>query len=168
MKKISLEEILVKNSSYSNTDRIKKRLIENKLKENKCEYCGITDWNGKYISLQLHHVDGDRTNNSLENLKILCPNCHSQTDTYAARNIKKIKKPRKVNYCIDCGKEICIYSKRCKKCNDKIKENINKPTKEKLIEIMKINNYNFTRTGKQIGVSTTCIRKWCKKYNIIN
>jgi hypothetical protein len=45
-------------------------------------------WNGKELQLELHHVDGNRNNHSLDNLMLLCPNCHSQTDTFRARNIK--------------------------------------------------------------------------------
>lgn len=58
-------------------------------REYKCECCGISTWQGKTIILQLHHRDGDRTNNKRENLAILCPNCHSQTDTFSGKNIKK-------------------------------------------------------------------------------
>ncbi|MGM9530406.1 HNH endonuclease [Intestinibacter sp.] len=47
------------------------------LKENKCEECGITEWRGKPITIQLHHINGDRSDNRVENLRMLCPNCHS-------------------------------------------------------------------------------------------
>lgn len=51
-----------------------------------CEICGITEWNGKHITLECDHIDGHHDNNSPENLRHLCPNCHSQTDTYKAKN----------------------------------------------------------------------------------
>lgn len=60
----------------------------------KCEACGISNvYNGKPLSLELDHIDGDNTNNKIENLRILCPNCHSQTPTHRAKNIrfKKLK-----------------------------------------------------------------------------
>jgi hypothetical protein len=82
----TLDEILVKNSTYTNTTNIKKKLFEAGLKENICEECGTNIWNNKPITLQLHHKDGDNTNNKLDNLKILCPNCHTQTDTYGSKN----------------------------------------------------------------------------------
>ena len=69
--------------------RIKKRLIEAGYKENRCECCGLTDWNGKPISLQLHHIDGNPQNNKINNLMILCPNCHTQTDNYGSKNASK-------------------------------------------------------------------------------
>lgn len=52
----------------------------------KCECCGISDWQGKSITLQVDHIDGNAENNSKLNLRLICPNCHSQTDTFAGAN----------------------------------------------------------------------------------
>lgn len=60
-----------------------------KLRGHKCECCGLSEWNNLPITLQAHHIDGDKTNNELENLSLLCPNCHSQTDNFCSKNIKK-------------------------------------------------------------------------------
>jgi hypothetical protein len=76
------------NSTCVKSDKLKKKLVEDGVKENKCEMCGIFDWNGKPLSLELHHIDGNRFNNSFDNLQILCPNCHSQTDNYGSKNRK--------------------------------------------------------------------------------
>ena len=76
-----LNEILTEKSYYS-SDKLKKRLFKENLKEHKCEICGLSEWNGKELSLELHHINGNPTDNRIENLQILCPNCHSQTDTY--------------------------------------------------------------------------------------
>ena len=83
-----LQDIL--DGKYPNyqTYKLKNRLFKAGLKENKCEICGISEWLGQPIKCELHHKDGNRTNHKLENLQILCPNCHSQTDTYRALNIK--------------------------------------------------------------------------------
>ncbi|HWF50270.1 MAG TPA: HNH endonuclease [Solirubrobacteraceae bacterium] len=51
-----------------------------------CERCGLIDWQGDPLTLALHHINGERHDNRLENLMLLCPNCHSRTDTYAGRN----------------------------------------------------------------------------------
>jgi hypothetical protein len=86
--KIPLEEILQGMHPDYQTFKLKNRLIKEGIKENVCEICGISEWNGKPLNMELHHIDGDRTNHKLENLQIVCPNCHAQTDTFRAKNIK--------------------------------------------------------------------------------
>ena len=58
------------------------------LRGRKCECCGLSEWMNKPIALEVHHKDGDELNSTLENLQLLCPNCHSMTDTYKGKNIK--------------------------------------------------------------------------------
>ncbi len=95
--KRELSEILIKNSPHKTSHHLRLRLIKEGLKDNKCEECGITDWNGKPISLELEHVNGDNTDNRLENLKILCPNCHSQTPFFRGKNkISILSEKRKI------------------------------------------------------------------------
>ena len=81
-----LEEILVRDSTYRSTRHLKARLVEAGLLDPRCEQCGIRTWNGRPLTLQLDHINGDRRDNRLENLRLLCPNCHAQTDTYCGRN----------------------------------------------------------------------------------
>jgi 5-methylcytosine-specific restriction endonuclease McrA len=64
----------------------------------KCWSCGITNWNNKPIIMELEHIDGNSENNSLDNLSILCPNCHSQTPTYKAKNVGKGRHSRRIRY----------------------------------------------------------------------
>lgn len=80
--KKELSEVLVQDSSYRNSNCLKKRLLDEGLKEYKCECCNNTEWMGEPIKLELHHINGDNTDNRLENLQLLCPNCHSMTDTF--------------------------------------------------------------------------------------
>lgn len=82
-----LDDILIENSSYANISRLKKRLVNENRLEYKCAICGLTDWLGKEITLQLDHINGINNDHRIENLRFLCPNCHSQTDTYAGKNI---------------------------------------------------------------------------------
>lgn len=77
------------NFSSSKKESIKKNLIS--LRGYKCECCGLEEWQGKLISLELHHIDGDRYNNELNNLQLLCPNCHSQTPNYRGKGTIKQK-----------------------------------------------------------------------------
>lgn len=80
-----INEVLV-CKKYENTFRLKNRLIKDGLKEKKCENCSSTEWMGFSIPLELHHKDGNRKNNKLENLEILCPNCHALTNNYRGKN----------------------------------------------------------------------------------
>jgi Zn finger protein HypA/HybF involved in hydrogenase expression len=57
----------------------------------RCQLCGITEWQGKTLTFQLHHIDGNHLNHSLSNLQLLCPNCHSQTDNYSNKKRKELK-----------------------------------------------------------------------------
>jgi len=85
--KIPLDEILVENSSYSSSSRLKQRLYDVNLLKPVCNKCGIGDkWNGSSLSLHLEHKNGDNSDHRIENLEILCPNCHSQTLSYCGRN----------------------------------------------------------------------------------
>lgn len=155
IKKYSIEDILVENSTYTGS-RLKNRLIKEGLKQNICELCGQKPFhNGKELILQLHHINGNHQDNRLENLQILCPNCHSQTDNYAKRNIKK-----KQYFCKKCGAEISKGAQFCKKCLGEEHRKTNRPSKEELFELIK--TLPFTEIGKMYGVTDNAVRKWCK------
>lgn len=79
---------LCEHSSLSSAN-VKELVYRLGLKENKCEICGITEWQGNPIICELHHINGDSTDNRIENLQILCPNCHSQTDNFRSKNRSK-------------------------------------------------------------------------------
>ena len=80
-----IEEILVNNSTFINSNHLRERLLESGLKEARCECCGLTEWQGKPIRLEVHHINANHKDNRLENLQILCPNCHSLTDNYRGK-----------------------------------------------------------------------------------
>ena len=192
--KYTLDEILVENSTYSNSDRLKKRLIKEELMEYKCNECDIKKWNGKYIALHLEHKNGIHNDNRLENLELLCPNCHSQTKTYAGRNVDKeriIKFDINVilNSNIDFSKEGWVkevskltgltpkyirkflkkespkfYKEKCSEYKQ-LRKVKNRPSKEELEKMLKETNYSAV--GRVYGVSDNAVRKWAKAYNIL-
>jgi hypothetical protein len=99
--KTDLNKILVKNSNYVNTTRLKHRLLKSGFLKNVCEICGIKDeWQGQPLKMILDHINGDHQDHRIENLRMVCPNCNSQLSTNCGKNIK-IKK--KIYYC-SCGK----------------------------------------------------------------
>lgn len=85
-REMAVELLLVNNRRETARGHLKKRLLKAGLKENRCEHCGITEWQGAPLTMHLHHINGDGHDNRLENIEFLCGNCHSQTDTYGGRN----------------------------------------------------------------------------------
>lgn len=84
-----LKDILVKDSTFISTYKLKNRLLKEGLKEHKCECCGRTEWLGEPIPLELHHINGIKSDLRIENLQILCPNCHTFTDNYRGKALKR-------------------------------------------------------------------------------
>lgn len=170
---------------------LKLRLIKEGIFQHICQSCGLSAWKDTIIPLELHHIDGDRFNNNLANLQILCPNCHAQTDNYCSKKIKGAKKTcmdcdveiyrtstrcfscnqlfkstskkSRIKNC-ECGKIIKISSPKCRSCTNINNRKVSRPNKEQLIEDIKI--LPMTKIGIKYGVSDNAIRKWCKEYSI--
>ena len=85
---MSLVDYLEKSKDIQ-SNKIRIKLLQEGLKEHRCECCGLTTWLNKPIPLELHHKDGNRYNNVLENFELLCPNCHAFTDSYRGKNVSK-------------------------------------------------------------------------------
>jgi len=85
-----MEQLLVADT-YRSRHNVKLRLLGEGLKENRCEACGLTEWLGRPLSMALHHVNGDGRDNRLENLQLLCPNCHSQTENFSGRGRRTLR-----------------------------------------------------------------------------
>lgn len=143
--KKSIEDILTNKVPYYSSYNLLKRLIKEGYKNYCCEKCGISEWQGEPLSLQLEHIDGNHSNNSLDNLKILCPNCHSQTSTYAGKNVDHLQQR------IIKNKKIINFK--------------NPPISREDLK-NKIRTIPFVEIGKQFGVTDNAIRKWCDKYKL--
>jgi len=133
--------------------------------------CGLTEWNNKPISLELDHINGINNDNRLENLRIICPNCHAQTPTYRGRKnvikqkTSKVRPKLQINVCIDCHKHISAGAVRCKSCSGKLRpRKVSRPTKE-ILEL-EIRNSSFSALGRKYKVSDNAVRKWATGYNI--
>ena len=164
--KYELEEILVENSSYANISRLKERLIKEHKLEYKCAKCGIIEWLGQPISLQLHHKNGINNDHRIENLEFLCPNCHSQTDTYCGKNKEVIEEKKKHFYCPECGAEVTKNGIKCINCANKARQTVARPDRETLKQL--IRTKPFTQIALDYQVSDNAIRKWCIAENLPN
>lgn len=160
-------EFFLKKDKATSSHRLKLRLLKDGVKEHRCEICNLTEWLNEPIPIELHHVDGDRFNNLLTNLQILCPNCHSKTSNNSGRGINKMKKIKEVKdkkstFC-KCGTTINKNSKTCKKCY-KRKTKVEKPNIQVLL--VDISELGYSGTGRKYGVSDNSIRKWSKNTSV--
>lgn len=151
--KLPDEVVFVEDSKYGNSHQIKLRMIAMGVPY-RCNNCGLGDmWNDKPIILQLEHND-----NRLENLEILCPNCHSQTDTYAGRKTLEDKAKSKRNKkCISCDELITKQAIRCRICNANNRQKVIYPSYDTLNRLVKEKGYSAV--GRELGVSDNAIKK---------
>lgn len=161
IKRKNILEFLTENN-YINSRYLKTRLIKENFLIYKCDICNLETWNGNKIILELDHINGNNIDNRLENLRLLCPNCHSQTITYCRNStVKKLAKICKI-----CGTNVHKNSTTliCKNCRKGI------PRKSKIIwpnyEELKllVNELGYSKVGRKLNVSDNAIRKHLKKY----
>jgi hypothetical protein len=184
LKKIPLDKILIKDSDRVLRSEYKRRLIKEGLLKEECAICRLgAVWCDKPIVLQIDHINGDCLDHRIENLRLLCPNCHSQTETFCSRAIGKTSKTERIHgiarpqkekakyFCYICGIEVkrkgsktcgpcyAIHRKELQTPYDRETKIVWPPIEELLERLTKI---SYLQLGKELGVSDNAIRKHIK------
>jgi 5-methylcytosine-specific restriction endonuclease McrA len=143
---VSLDNIFKENGHTISNTQLRKKIFKHNLIKYECLICkNIGNHMGLPLTLQLDHIDGITSNNRLENLRFLCPNCHTQTPTYGSKNIKRCKNV--------ITKSPRIY-----------KTKITWPDVTELTLL--VNSYPLAKISTLLNVSDNAIKKHCSKYNI--
>jgi predicted nucleic acid-binding Zn ribbon protein len=164
-----LEEVLVEGSTYSRRS-LKRRLYAEGLKARRCELCGQDEsWNGRRMALILDHINGIATDNRLENLQIVCPNCAATLDTHCGRNVLLAR------HCAVCGQPFQPtdrLQRHCsRRCSGRSERNrlraveartVDRPPYEQLVR--EIAETSWSAVGRKYGVSDNAVRKWVRWY----
>lgn len=156
-----IDELLSARNGRSRGN-LKRRLIQEGLLEERCSECGIGNtWNGHPLVLVLDHINGDPNDNRLENLRLLCPNCNSQTGTFCRPH----KSKKMGGSCVRCGRPITRHSssKLCASC---VKRKVQDPPGVDELKAL-LESMSWSAIGRKFGVSDVAVRKWAKKYGII-
>ena len=181
------EKAFCVGSSVRNETLMKRLVLSGKTKY-ECYKCGIKSWNGKPIRLHLDHINGINTDNREENLRIVCPNCDSQSETYSVgkrlrrdslkwwdslstgiplpkkvRKTSTIKRIKIIKNCA-CGSVITGSGKTglCRTCSRIKSRKVERPSKIQLLN--DLSESNFLAIGRKYGVSDNAVRKWLKLY----
>jgi hypothetical protein len=170
---VPLQAVLVRDSTYSRKS-LKRRLYDNGLKRRICELCGQGEqWQGREMALILDHVNGDATDNRLENLRIVCPNCNATLDTHCGRGGRIEREPRE---CLRCGSEYVPRYERQKYCSRACgvhsrgptearpeRRKVTRPRYEQLLT--EVSSSGMCAVGRKYGVSDNAVRKLLRWYD---
>jgi hypothetical protein len=148
-----LNDVLVEHSDYCRKT-LKKRLVKEGLLPYVCSGCNRDSWLGKPLALQIDHINGVSDDNRLGNLRFLCPNCHSQTDTFSGRN----KRTLRGAFVCGCGTPVKTSGRKCRVCAARLRgDKIQWPSKETLAEMVR--GRKVSATARILGVSEAAVRK---------
>jgi hypothetical protein len=170
-----LEDVLVPGSGYKRSS-LKERLYREGLKARACELCGQGElWRGKRMSLILDHVNGDASDNRLENLRIACPNCAATFDTHCGKNKRATPVEARCAGCGQCFEPKYRQQRFCSvRCaaDDPARHAprperrlVERPPLEDLVEQIAASGYSAV--ARKYGVSDNAIRKWVGAYGAI-
>jgi hypothetical protein len=172
-KAIPLDEILVEGSLYDRRS-LKRRLFETGLKQRRCELCGQGEtWRGAQMALILDHINGMSTDNRLENLRVVCPNCAATFDTHCARKNRIKREPRQCDLCGHefvptrdrqryCSRHCGIRHSRGRREPKPQTRKVERPSYEQLRADLE--SMSFVSVGRKYGVSDNAVRKWLTWY----
>jgi len=160
------------NSLYSR-GKLKSRLYESGLKARICELCGQDEiWRDRYMSLILDHINGVPTDNRLENLRIVCPNCAATLDTHCGRRNRLVREPRT---CLHCDEEFVPKYDAQRYCSQPCgvhspgsrvmrldRRKVARPSQEQLMD--DVRQMSMVAIGRKYGVSDNAVRKWIRWY----
>lgn len=162
-KGLSIEEIF----TVGVLDRrvVKSAIIKNNMLPYECAICKLVEWNKQKLSLELDHINGDNADNRLDNLRFLCPNCHSLTDNYCGKKLRNVLRAN--HRCVDCNTEIHAKATRCRSCAAKRtnKPKIDWPAIEELHQL--VLQLGYVGAAKQLGISGNAIKKRLRKNGIV-
>jgi 5-methylcytosine-specific restriction endonuclease McrA len=149
---LSPDELLVQEGDYSKRGSVRKLIIRDNLIPYKCAICMNNGTHmGRTLSLHLDHINGINNDHRLENLRWLCPNCHSQTPTWGAKRLKKLK--------------VKSVGRPAARGPRPSKRKVERPSREHLQFLL--TQYSFTELGRRYRVSDNAVRKWAKSYEIM-
>ena len=166
-----LGDLLVRGGT-ARSSKLKERLYREGLKERRCELCGQDEqWRGRRMSLILDHENGDSTDNRLENLRVVCPNCNATLDTHCGRN------PRlHGRLCTRCGETYSASHRGQRFCSRTCAQRhlrAGRPnlSTRKVVErppyghlVAEVDALGWEETGRRYGVSRNAVRKWVRTY----
>jgi hypothetical protein len=158
-RRLSNDEAFVANSSVC-TGQLRRMILREGLLEYHCAICGISKWLGQPLTLQLDHVNGIGNDARLENLRFLCPNCHSQTDTWGAKKGRpSVVPPPPGPKCPICQRPISQFGIRCRSCAGRASQRTKILWPVTPILRQMIERSSYLAVARQLGVSDNAVRK---------